>query len=67
MLGDRGLSVAHWTILRWVRRYTPEFDKRWGRFTTQVGTSWRVDETYVKIRGQWAYLYGAVDSAGKTR
>jgi len=66
MMAERGLSVAHSTILRSVRRHTPEFDKRWGRFSTQVGTSWRVDETYVRIRGQWAYLYKAVDSAGKT-
>jgi transposase-like protein len=66
MMAERGLSVAHSTILRWVRRYTPEFDKRWGRFSTQVDASWRVDETYVRIRGQWAYLYRAVDSAGKT-
>lgn len=57
MMAERGLSVAHSTILRWVRRYTLEFDKRWGRFSTQAGTSWRVDETYVRIRGQWAYLY----------
>jgi len=66
MMAERGLSVAHTTILRWVRRYTPEFDKRWSRFSVQAGTSWRVDETYVRIRGQWAYLYRAVDSAGKT-
>jgi len=66
MMSERGLSVAHTTILRWVQRYTPEFDKRWRRFSAQAGASWRVDETYVRIRGQWAYLYRAVDSAGKT-
>jgi len=66
MMAERGLSVAHSTILRWVRRYTPEFDKRWNRFSAQAGTSWRVDETYVRIRGQWAYLYRAVDASGKT-
>ena len=66
MMAERGLSVAHTTILRWVRRYTPEFDKRWRRFSAQAGTSWRVDETHVRIRGQWAYLYRAVDSSGKT-
>lgn len=66
MMAERGLSVAHSTILRWVRRYTPEFDKRWSRFSAPAGMSWRVDETYVRIRGQWAYLYRAVDSAGKT-
>ena len=66
MMAERGLPIAHTTILRWVRRYTPEFDKRWSRFSAQTGTSWRVDETYVRIRGQWAYLYRAVDAAGKT-
>jgi transposase-like protein len=66
MMAERGLSVAHTTILRWVQRYAPEFDKRWSRFSAQAGTSWRVDETYVRIRGQWAYLYRAVDASGKT-
>lgn len=65
-MAEHGLSVAHTTILRWVQRYTPECDKRWSRFSVQTRASWRVDETYVRIRGQWAYLYRAVDSAGET-
>ena len=56
MMAERGLPIAHTTILRWVQRYAPEFDKRWSRFSAQAGTSWRVDETYVRIRGRWAYL-----------
>ena len=66
MMAERGLPIAHTTILRWVQRYAPEFDKRWSRFSSQAGTSWRVDETYVRIRGRWAYLYRAVDASGKT-
>jgi len=66
MMAERGLSLAHTTVMRWVQRYVPELEKRWNRFARQVGGSWRVDESYVKIKGRWAYLYRAVDKAGKT-
>jgi transposase-like protein len=66
IMGERGIDVAHTTILRWVQHYTPEFEKCWSRFGRTVGGSWRMDETYVKVRGEWVYLYRAVDKAGKT-
>jgi len=66
MMAERGLSLAHTTIMRWIQRYAPEFEKRWNRFARPVGQSWRVDETYVKIKGRWTYLYRAVDKEGKT-
>jgi transposase-like protein len=59
MMAERGVQVAHTTILRWVLQYVPEYEKRWGRFARPVGTSWRVDETYVSIRGRWHHLYRA--------
>src|SRR6201997_5401936 len=66
MMAERGIALAHTTILRWVQRYVPEFEKRWRRHAVPVGASWRVDETYLKIKGQWVYLYRAVDKAGRT-
>ena len=66
MMAERGISLAHTTIMRWISRYVPEFEKRWNRFACRAGASWRVDETYVKIKGRWTYLYRAVDKEGKT-
>jgi IS6 family transposase len=66
MMAERGLSVNHTTIYRWVQRYAPELDKRSRPYLKQTNDSWRVDETYVKVKGQWMYLYRALDSTGQT-
>ncbi|WP_254490152.1 IS6 family transposase [Bacillus thuringiensis] len=66
MMKERGLSISHTTIMRWVHQYGPELDKRIRRHLKQTNDSWRVDETYIKVTGQWMYLYRAVDSKGNT-
>jgi IS6 family transposase len=66
MMEERGLAIAHTTIMRWVHQYGPELDKRIRRHLKQTNDSWRVDETYIKVKGQWMYLYRAVDSDGNT-
>ncbi len=63
---ERGLSIAHTTIIRWVHQYGPELNKRVRRQLKKTNDSWRVDETYIKVKGQWMYLYRAVDSEGNT-
>jgi transposase-like protein len=65
MMAEHGVKVARSTILRWVTRYVPEFEKRWD-LAKAVGTSWRVDETYISIKAMWHYLYRAVDKLGKS-
>jgi transposase-like protein len=66
MMADRGIAVNHTTILRWVQRYLQEFEKRGRRYARSVGGSWRMDETYIRVRGRWVYLYRAVDKTGQT-
>jgi IS6 family transposase len=66
MMQERGVKVDHSTIHRWVLKYAPELDKRIRPHLKPTNDSWRVDETYIKVRGVWKYLYRAVDSAGNT-
>src|SRR5215475_9305437 len=63
---ERGLSVDHTTIFRWVQRFSPELEKRCRPYLRSTSDSYRVDETYVKIKGKWYYLFRAVDSKGQT-
>ena len=64
---ERGLTLDHTTIYRWVQAYTPELEKRTKRQLISTNDSWRVDETYVNVRGQWMYLYRALDSEDSER
>jgi transposase-like protein len=66
MMAEREVVVSHTTIMRWVRRYVPEYQRRWARFSKPTTASWRMDETAVSIRGRWNYLYRAVDREGKS-
>jgi putative transposase len=66
MMQERGVSVDHATLNRWVIKYAPEFEKQFRRRQQPVGKSWRMDETYVRVKGQWKYLYRAVDKDGQT-
>jgi transposase-like protein len=66
MMAERGIAVDHATIHRWIIRYSPELLERFNRRKRAVSPNWHVDETYVRVRGQWMYLYRAIDSSGDT-
>ena len=66
LLRMRGVKVDHATIQRWVFKFTPIFETNFRTRKRSVGDRWRMDETYVKIKGQWMYLYRAVDKQGMT-
>lgn len=66
MMSERGLTVDHTTVYRWVQAYAPELDKRCRPHLKPTNDSWRVDETYIKVKGEDRYLYRAVDSKGNT-
>ena len=67
MLCERGVNVDHSTIYRWVQRYAPEIEKRlrW-YWKPKMGLNWQVDETYIKVKGKWVYLYRAIDKKAYT-
>ncbi len=66
MMAERGLRVDHTTVYRWVQHDAPELEQRITPHLKQTNDSWQVDETYVKVKGGWMYLYRAVDSDGHT-
>jgi transposase-like protein len=66
LMAERGVTLVHTTIMRWVQRFVPVFVKKWRKYARPTGSSWRVDETYIKVRGKWNDLYRAVDKQGWT-
>ena len=66
LLAEPGLRAAHVTVWRWVQRYAPELERRLRRRLKPTNDSWRVDETYIRLKGKWLYLYRALDSTGAT-
>jgi putative transposase len=66
MMQERGVEVDHSTLNRWVLKYVPLLDEQFRARKRPVGSSWRMDETYIRIKGAWKYLYRAVDKAGAT-
>lgn len=66
IMNDRGISVCHTTIYRWVQEYSQIIYCLWKKKNKSVGDSWRMDETYIKVKGKWHYLYRAIDSSGMT-
>jgi putative transposase len=66
MMAERGIAVDHSTVHRWALKLLPVLEKAFRRRKRAVGKSWRMDETYIRIRGEWRYLYRAVDKAGNT-
>src|ERR1700751_896543 len=66
LIAERGLAADHTTIWRWVQRYGPELERRPRRHLKPTNKSWRIDETYIRVKGRWYYLYRAIDSTGAT-
>ena len=66
MLQDRGVAIDHTTIFRWIQAYAGQLEKRLRPHLKLSNDSWRVDETYIKVKGRWTYLYRAVDKTGQT-
>jgi transposase-like protein len=66
MMAERQVAISHKTVMRWVRHYVPEYERRWSRFSKPTDSSWRMDETSVSVGGRRNYLYRAVDRNGKS-
>ncbi len=63
---ERGVNIDHSTVQRWVVKYTAILEEAFRKKKKPVGKSWRIDETYIKVKGKWCYLYRAVDKENNT-
>ena len=66
LMQERGVTVDHATVNRWVLKYAPSREEVFHRRKRPVWRSWRMDETYIRVKGEWRYLYRAVDTCGQT-
>jgi putative transposase len=66
LMKERGFEIDHATVQRWVVKYTPILETKFRKRKRAVDSSWRIDETYIKVKGKWCYLYRAIDKEGKT-
>ena len=66
LMQERGFSVDHSTINRWIIHYSPRLEAVFQRKKQRPGVRWRMDETYIKVKGQWTYYYRAIDKQGQT-
>ena len=66
LMDERGVKIAHSSVQRWVATYAPQLEQAFRLCKKTVGSSWRMDETYIKVNGKWVYLYRVVDKDGAT-
>jgi putative transposase len=66
LMEERGVKLDHATVNRWVVNYSPALEANFRKYKKPVGRSWRMDETYIKVKGEWVYYYRATDKQGQT-
>jgi transposase-like protein len=66
LMEERGIELDHATVNRWVVKYSPGLERKFRKYKKAIGKSWRMDETYIKVKGEWVYYYRAVDKEGQT-
>jgi transposase-like protein len=66
LMDERGIDLDHATVNRWVVKYSPAIESQFRQVKKPIGKSWRMDETYIKVKGQWVYYYRAVDKENQT-